>query len=199
MMVAVERVPVPASTEVLVVGAGPVGLTLAGLLASCGVACVVVERRADHIAAPAAHVLRHAPRRVLALLGIDDAIAAAEPVLDMHYITWCTVTSSHVYMTAMNGTDGEEATIPARLATALGIDVDVEILTIDTWVPYCQVVDAYRHGRVLLVGDAAHRFPPSGGLGLNTGIMEAPNLAWKVALHVLIHPPIGLPGYVAGS
>ncbi len=92
------------------------------------------------------------------------------------------ITSSHVFMTAMIGDEGELETIPARLAAALGVDVDLEIITIDTWVPFCQVVDNYRKGRVLLVGDAAHRFPPSGGLGLNTGIMEAHNLAWKLVL-----------------
>lgn len=35
-------------------------------------------------------------------------------------------------------------------------------------------------GRVFLVGDAAHQFPPSGGFGLNTGILDAHNLAWKL-------------------
>jgi 2,4-dichlorophenol 6-monooxygenase len=37
-------------------------------------------------------------------------------------------------------------------------------------------------GRVFLAGDAAHRFPPTGGFGLNTGVQDAHNLAWKLAL-----------------
>jgi len=37
---------------------------------------------------------------------------------------------------------------------------------------------------MFLVGDAAHRFPPAGGFGLNTGIQDAHNLAWKLALVV---------------
>ena len=37
-------------------------------------------------------------------------------------------------------------------------------------------------GNLLLVGDAAHRFPPAGGFGLNTGVQDAHNLAWKLAL-----------------
>jgi 2,4-dichlorophenol 6-monooxygenase len=44
-----------------------------------------------------------------------------------------------------------------------------------------QVAERYRAERIFLVGDAAHRFPPTGGLGLNTGVQDAHNLAWKLA------------------
>ena len=47
-----------------------------------------------------------------------------------------------------------------------------------------QIADRYRDRRVFLVGDAAHRFPPSGGMGLNSGVQDAHNLAWK--LHAVI-------------
>ena len=40
---------------------------------------------------------------------------------------------------------------------------------------------AYRHGRVLVAGDAAHIHPPQGGQGLNTGVQDAVNLGWKLA------------------
>lgn len=43
-------------------------------------------------------------------------------------------------------------------------------------------VERYVHGRVLLAGDAAHVHSPAGGQGMNTGIQDAANLAWKVAL-----------------
>ena len=35
--------------------------------------------------------------------------------------------------------------------------------------------------RIFLLGDSAHRFPPAGGFGMNTGIQDAHNLAWKLA------------------
>jgi 4,5-epoxidase len=41
---------------------------------------------------------------------------------------------------------------------------------------------AYRRGRVLLAGDAVHIHTPAGGQGINTGIMDAHNLGWKLAL-----------------
>ena len=47
-----------------------------------------------------------------------------------------------------------------------------------------RLVDTYRRGRVLLAGDAAHVHSPLGGQGLNTGIGDAENLAWKLALVV---------------
>jgi 3-(3-hydroxy-phenyl)propionate hydroxylase len=40
---------------------------------------------------------------------------------------------------------------------------------------------AYRKGRVLLAGDAAHVHPPDGGQGLQTGVQDAVNLGWKLA------------------
>ncbi|CAK9052756.1 Rifampicin monooxygenase (RIFMO) [Durusdinium trenchii] len=43
-------------------------------------------------------------------------------------------------------------------------------------------IENYVHGRVLLAGDAAHVHSPAGGQGMNTGIQDATNLAWKVAL-----------------
>ncbi len=47
-----------------------------------------------------------------------------------------------------------------------------------------RIVDSYGHGRVFVAGDAAHIHPPTGGQGMNTGIQDAHNLAWKVALAV---------------
>ncbi|PSR84782.1 Tetracenomycin polyketide synthesis hydroxylase, partial [Actinidia chinensis var. chinensis] len=40
--------------------------------------------------------------------------------------------------------------------------------------------------QITLAGDAAHRFPPAGGFGMNTGIQDAHNLAWKLASVVAV-------------
>jgi 2,4-dichlorophenol 6-monooxygenase len=60
-------------------------------------------------------------------------------------------------------------------------DLDFEVAAVSTWTMTAQVAERYGAGRIFLVGDSAHRFPPTGGLGLNTGVQDAHNLAWKLA------------------
>ncbi|CZR60179.1 uncharacterized protein PAC_10075 [Phialocephala subalpina] len=59
-------------------------------------------------------------------------------------------------------------------------DLEMEVLHISHWVLDRVVADKYRVGRVFIAGDAAHRRPPTTGLGLNTGIEDAANIAWKL-------------------
>lgn len=70
----------------------------------------------------------------------------------------------------------------ALVKNAIGqVDVEVNILDVGDWAMSSDIAESYRKGRMFLVGDAAHRYPPSGGLGLNTGVADAQNLAWKIA------------------
>jgi 2-polyprenyl-6-methoxyphenol hydroxylase-like FAD-dependent oxidoreductase len=55
-----------------------------------------------------------------------------------------------------------------------------------------RIVDAYGKGRVFVAGDAAHIHPPTGAQGMNTGIQDAHNLAWKLALAFSGHAAPGL-------
>jgi len=57
----------------------------------------------------------------------------------------------------------------------------VAILGVSAWEASARVARQYRHGRIFLAGDAAHEMPPTGGFGLNTGVQDAHNLAWKLA------------------
>jgi 2-polyprenyl-6-methoxyphenol hydroxylase-like FAD-dependent oxidoreductase len=59
-------------------------------------------------------------------------------------------------------------------------DKDFELESTGTWVMTSQTADSFRRGRLLLLGDAAHRFPHTGGFGLNSGVQDAHNLAWKL-------------------
>ena len=60
---------------------------------------------------------------------------------------------------------------------------DLEVRSVRAWTMSAEVADRFVTGnsRVVLCGDAAHRFPPAGGFGMNTGIQDAHALAWRIA------------------
>jgi 2-polyprenyl-6-methoxyphenol hydroxylase-like FAD-dependent oxidoreductase len=60
-------------------------------------------------------------------------------------------------------------------------DIAVSVLGVSPWEASAIVADRYRVGNVFLAGDAAHEMPPTGGFGLNTGVQDVHNLAWKIA------------------
>ena len=102
--------------------------------------------------------------------------------------TWSTIV-------AINGTDQwrfsiiggseprEHSTdeIHQLIRRAVGRDFHYEILTVMPWVRRELVAERYHAGRVLLAGDAAHMLSPTGAFGMNTGIQDAVDLAWKLA------------------
>ena len=55
------------------------------------------------------------------------------------------------------------------------------VKNVSPWAMTAQVAKQYRKGRIFLAGDAAHRIPPAGGLGINSGVGDVQNLAWKLA------------------
>lgn len=326
------------AVEVAIVGAGPVGLTLAALLVRSGAKVAVYERREDLHAQPQAHVVNTRTMEVFRDLGVDRKIAAAAaPMAKMRFITWCeslagrefgrlslmgddpseglqrlslspamivnlaqnrlepilydrltelggAVSFGHEVTSVQQQKDGVKISVRSRdgsefessadyvvacdgagsgVRRGLGIEMvgpislqtfisiyftanldkylggrsgpiqwiagpDVRGVVIgfdlsSTWALMCpygppnkaeefteevahamvlkaigdpaaearidairnwnmsaQVAESYGSGRIYLAGDAAHRFPPSGGLGMNTGIQDTHNLAWKL-------------------
>ena len=78
--------------------------------------------------------------------------------------------------------------VEADARRALGLpDAPMKIHKITRWSVDAVMASAFRAGRVFLLGDAAHRHPPTGGLGLTSAIHDAQNLCWKLALVLAGH------------
>ena len=72
--------------------------------------------------------------------------------------------------------------VEADVRAAIGLpDAPMTIHKITRWSVDAVMASAFRVGRVLLLGDAAHRHPPTGGLGLTSAIHDAQNVCWKLA------------------
>ncbi len=101
--------------------------------------------------------------------------------------TWCTIV-------AINGRDwwrlsivGDETRrtltnedIRGAFIRAVGHEIDFEILSVMPWVRRQLVAESYATKRIFLAGDACHLTSPTGGFGMNTGIQDAVDLAWKL-------------------
>jgi len=83
--------------------------------------------------------------------------------------------------------------VQAVLRRISGADVTLTALQLaTTWTDRAHQATAYRKGRVLLAGDAAHIHSPLGGQGLNLGLGDAMNLGWKLASTIRGNAPVGL-------
>ena len=67
----------------------------------------------------------------------------------------------------------------------------VDVIRLSRYGFQARQAQRYRHGRVLLAGDAAHQFPAT-GIGINFGMLDAVNLAWKLAAVIIGWAPAGL-------
>lgn len=69
-----------------------------------------------------------------------------------------------------------------EIRTSLGFtNLEIDIKSINFWSMSTLLARQFQKGRVFLAGDAAHCVPPTGGYGMNIGIQDAHNLAWKLA------------------
>lgn len=75
----------------------------------------------------------------------------------------------------------DEARIRAWMRERVATDADLPIIRKVVYTFHARMADTWRKGRVFLAGDAAHLSPPFAGQGMNSGVRDACNLAWKLA------------------
>jgi 2-polyprenyl-6-methoxyphenol hydroxylase-like FAD-dependent oxidoreductase len=102
--------------------------------------------------------------------------------------TWATIVAinggDQWRMSIIGGTTPRDLAsdeINAAIRRAIGPSLPYEILSIVPWVRKELVAETYRKGRAFILGDAAHVMSPTGAYGMNTGIGDAVDLAWKLA------------------
>jgi 2-polyprenyl-6-methoxyphenol hydroxylase-like FAD-dependent oxidoreductase len=90
------------------------------------------------------------------------------------------------FMMLVKPKDGHRDVNPDEIADwvkrSIGADIPVHIIGYYPWhAGQALVAERYKAGRIMIAGDAAHLFTPTGGFGMNTGIDDSSNLAWKLA------------------
>jgi 2-polyprenyl-6-methoxyphenol hydroxylase-like FAD-dependent oxidoreductase len=81
----------------------------------------------------------------------------------------------------LHSTLPREADFATAIRSLAGCDIEVEVLHVNEWTMHLLVAESYGRGRAFIAGDAAHLVIPAGGLGMNTGVGDAVDLAWKLA------------------
>ncbi len=120
--------------------------------------------------------LAHRPGPIVWLAGPDVRGVIIGFDLQTTWALMCPFSEPHQYE------DFTPARVEGLVRKAIGSDqTPFRIISTGHWNMSSQIAERYRQGAVFLAGDAAHRFPPTGGLGMNTGIQDAHNLAWKLA------------------
>ena len=86
-----------------------------------------------------------------------------------------------VHVPVLPGQDATKLDPRALVEAYAGRSFPFEILVANAWTPHLLVAETYGKGRVLLAGDSAHQFIPTGGYGMNSGVGDAVDLGWKLA------------------
>ena len=102
-------------------------------------------------------------------------------------ITSVNGTDEFMFWTRAEGetADADDSAVVNAMRRSTNSDIAVEVLAHHPWTAgMALVAERYGAGRIFLAGDSAHLFTPTGGFGMNTGVDDAANLAWKLAAMV---------------
>eukprot|EP00596_Hydrurales_sp_CCMP1899_P000793 CAMPEP_0119044178 /NCGR_PEP_ID=MMETSP1177-20130426/29244_1 /TAXON_ID=2985 /ORGANISM="Ochromonas sp, Strain CCMP1899" /LENGTH=547 /DNA_ID=CAMNT_0007013807 /DNA_START=399 /DNA_END=2039 /DNA_ORIENTATION=- len=131
------------------------------------------------------------PRPAMLYFVFNESLIAVFVAHDPEKDEW--VCQIPIFPPFKNPEDFDKATLQRLLRKGLGLPeenkadnkgLEIDILTVNHWTMHAQVAEKFtnENKNVFLAGDAAHRFPPAGGFGMNTGLQDAHNLGWKLAL-----------------
>jgi len=95
-------------------------------------------------------------------------------------LTWDDDKTYTYHLILDDGQDWTDIDPVAAVTSVVGSEFDVKVHSVQPWEAHALVATRYRDGRCFLVGDAAHLFSPTGGFGMNTGVSDAIDLAWKL-------------------
>ncbi len=100
---------------------------------------------------------------------------------------WCVLTTIdgrdlyRIQLIGVGDTEVENMDLDDVVKRCIGEGVGYTLRDTSSWVRKSTVADRFMDGRVFIAGDAAHAHPPNGGLGMNTGILDAWDLGWKLS------------------
>ena len=95
-------------------------------------------------------------------------------------LNWDGGTTFTYHLILREGQDWTSVDPAAAIDGVVGQPIGAEISSVQPWTAHALVARRYRDGNVFLAGDAAHLFTPTGGFGMNTGVSDAVELAWRL-------------------
>ncbi len=95
-------------------------------------------------------------------------------------LTWDDDKTYTYHLILDEGQDWTDIDPIAAITSLVGSEFDIRVHSVQPWDAHALVANDYSAGRCFLVGDAAHLFSPTGGFGMNTGVSDAIDLAWKL-------------------
>jgi 2-polyprenyl-6-methoxyphenol hydroxylase-like FAD-dependent oxidoreductase len=97
-----------------------------------------------------------------------------------YILNWDGGTTFTYHLMLRDGQNWNDIDPVEAITAVIGRTINIDILSIQPWTAHALTAKRYNKGRAFLVGDAAHLFTPTGGFGMNTGVSDAIDLAWKI-------------------
>ena len=95
-------------------------------------------------------------------------------------LTWDDDQTYTYHLILDEGQDWQDVDPVQVIKDVVGADFDIDVHSVQPWDAHALVAERYSEGRCFLAGDSAHLFSPTGGFGMNTGVSDAIELAWRL-------------------